>query len=238
MNLDEERQRYRALNDWFISEQGQYVAEALTLQLKNIAPLFARGIALQLGLCGKSPWLKDISSEHTWFSTPCLEVPGATFIASSHRLPLHRSSIDTVIAPLVQELFTQDKAPFDEIDRVLSAMGHIVFLGINPMSLWGLLLCAHRLPFLGPAGMRPVSPLTLKNAFLNRGYQQVYFESFYEVPPFRHERWIKRSLFLNEAGKLISLLPSGFYCLVMQKYQACPPEIKQRDRDEPLLLAG
>jgi len=237
LNLDEQRHRYRALDDWFRTPQGHYLGEAFAVQLARCDACLRGSTLLQLGLCGDNLWLDALVCNQKYSFTPCLDAPNATFIGSPQTLPFHRNSIDTIIAPMTCEIFGQDKHPLDEIDRVLKPMGHVVFLGINPLSLWGAALRCHRLPCFGHVPVTLTSSLLLKRALLTRGYQQKALETFYYVPPFRNERWIKPFLFLNEVGKLASLFPAGFYCLVMQKVQASLPHLRSTAR-ETFLLPG
>ena len=236
VNLDEQRHRYRALDNWFKTPEGAELGKAFLNQLSLFKQHLHPDILLQLGGCGDNIWLSDNRFQHTWLCTPCFNTSSATLIASPKQLPLHRNSVDVVIAPLTLEVFGQDRSPLDEIDRVLNPMGHVIFLGINPLSLWGLSLAFHRLAELGQAGMMPHSPWILKRAFLNRGYQQKRFEMFYYVPPFQRKQWIKNSLFLNEMGKIMPVFPAGFYCLVMQKYETSRMRPATRAEQAPLFL--
>ena len=181
--------------------------------------MLSEGYLLQLGVCGDNVWLSQTGLKKNWICTPCLNTKQVSLRATPKQLPLSHDSVNGLIAPFILEIFSQNSMVFDEIDRILSPMGHVVFLGINPLSLWGLALVFHGLGPLGLAQMKPHSPWVLKRAFLNRGYQQKHFEMFHYVPPFHHQQWIQHSLFLNEMGKIMPVFPAGFYCLVMQKYE-------------------
>jgi len=219
VNLDEQRHKYRALNDWFGTPQGHHLGEAFNLQLASHDAFLRGNILLQLGTCGDNLWFDSLLFNQKYTVTPCLNATEASFVGSPQALPFHRNSIDTIIAPMMHEMFGRDTQPLDEIDRVLKPMGYVIFLGMNPLSLWGAARRFHRLPCFGQASVTLTSSLLLKRALLARGYQQAAFEAFYYVPPFQGEYWIKKSLFLNDMGKLASFFPAGFYYLVMQKYQ-------------------
>lgn len=219
MNLDEQRYQYRALNDWFETPQGYHLGEAFSMQLTSHEDFLRGEILLQLGLCGDNLWLNTLLFNQKYTCTPCLDAPKADFIGSPQALPFHRNSIHAVIAPMTHEIFGHEKHVLDEIDRVLKPMGYVVFFGINPLSLWGIARRFHRLPGFGRARVTLTSSLLLKRDLWARGYQQAAFEVFYYVPPIQSEYWIKKSLLLNDMGKLASFFPAGFYYLVMQKYQ-------------------
>jgi hypothetical protein len=217
LNLDEQRRRYRALNDYFKTPRGQSLAEAFSIQLAQFKQHLNPGSLLQLGVCGDNQWLSDTAFKHIWCATPCLDAPEAALVTTPLHLPLQQHSVDVVMAPMVLELLGRNHTVLDEIDRVLRPMGHVVFFGINPLSLWGLSLLYHGVIGTGP--MQPHSPWFLKRLFLSLGYQQHRFEMFYYVPPFIRAQWIRKSLFFNEMGKIMPIFPAGCYCLVMQKYQ-------------------
>jgi hypothetical protein len=234
VNLDEQRHRYRALDDWFKTAQGHQVGRAFALHRFDV-----RGDArLQLGLCGESPWLLEPVFKQTYMATPCLGASDASLIASPDYLPWHQHQFDCVIAPMMIEMFGLLGSPLDEIDRVLKPMGHVIVFGINPLSLWGGAARYHHLPYLGSTELHLHSPMRVKRALEVRGYQLKALETFYYVPPFRKKAWIKKCFFLNEMGKMMTLFPAGFYYLIMQKYTPCTPDVVQRARRVPLLLPG
>ena len=150
----------------------------------------------------------------------------SSLIGSLTMLPIERDSIDCVIAPLSLEAFTQGKNPIDEIDRVLKPMGHVIFLGINPISFWGVSLLLRRLNCFGQSSTTLTSALTLKRIMLPRGYVQCALSSFYYIPPVTSEFLIEKLEFLNEMGKMISPFPAGFYCFIAQKYQYIAPSLR------------
>ncbi|MDF1645425.1 MAG: class I SAM-dependent methyltransferase [Legionellaceae bacterium] len=239
VNLDEQRRRYRALDDWFKTSQGYYFGQACRIQLLQYQSSLNSNILLQLGLCGESTGLSDYDKfKQAWFCTPCLNNYQTTLIASPNHLPLHRNSIDVVIAPMILEIFGPSNHPLDEIDRVLNPMGHVIFLGINPLSLWGLSLACGRLSTLGQAEMMPHSPLHLRRSFLNRGYQQICFDVFHYIPPFQQDKWIRKSFFLNNMGEIMPVFPAAAYCIILQKYQVSQPEMRLNTRRTSLCFPG
>ncbi len=234
VNLDEQRHGYRSLDDWFQTAVGQHVTNALAEPLKRAH--LSGDVLLQLGLCGENALLGVPRFKQIYSATPCVDLTRASLITALNALPIQQHQVDCVFAPLLTELFGLHKSPLDEIDRVLRPMGHVVLLGINPLSLWGLAACMQRLSGFRGVSLHLHTHLRVKRALEARGYQLKSLETCYYVPPFRSERLIKQCLFLNEMGKMMALFPAGFYCLIMQKYTPSMLDVAQRTRRVPLLL--
>lgn len=195
------------------------------MELSHLGEFLYGETLLQLGSCADNPWLQKMHYSHKWLAMPYLNSSKTTVVTSFNQLPLDRNSVDCVVAPLTMEAFLGDKNPLDEIDRVLKPMGYTIFFGINPMSLWGLRLHLGKLPCFGSLSGHLRSVLLIKRAMLHRGYIQCYLSSFYYIPPIKNEKRLRHLEILNELGKMISPCPSGFYCLVVQKYQQHEPDL-------------
>lgn len=211
--------KYRALNTWFTTPQGARVGMAIADELKKLASEINGEKLLQLGHCGENSWLSALHFPHKWIATPYVDLEKVSLVSSLKALPIIRDSLDCVIAPLTLEAFLPGSHPLDEIDRVLKPMGHVFFIGINPLSFWGAALKWGYLSCLGHEQATLTSSFSLKRMMFNRGYIQRANSSFYYIPPFNNEKLIKRGEFFNEMGKMLWPFPAGFYCLIMQKYQ-------------------
>lgn len=216
--LDEQKTKFQALNKWFFSDQGLNVAQAFSNELTSLRGLLYGERFLQLGSLGDNTLSKRLRFQQKWVATPDVNAD-TTVITLLNQLPLERDSVDCIIAPLTMDAFSHEKNPIDEMDRVLKPMGYIVFFGINPFSLWGAWLRFAHSTCFGETKSRPKSVLSIKRAMINRGYIQCYLSNFYYIPPVTRKKWIDKLEILNVAGKMISPIPAGFYCLVVQKHQ-------------------
>jgi hypothetical protein len=238
LSLDEQKNKYRALNDWFTTPLGGRVGEAMAHELMAVSHLLQGTTLLQLGVCGESQWLSSLTYRRKWLLTPCADAPEASLIASPNGLPLDRNSVDCIVAPFTMEAFKRDKNPLDEIDRVLNPMGYAVFFGVNPFSLWGGALYTGLLDCFGSNPAMLMSSLVLKQALLSRGYRQCKLSMFYYIPPVKQEFLLENFSFLNEMGKMIAPCPAGFYCLIVQKIQRSPPTLLQRAKRRRIAIRG
>lgn len=223
--FNEQKNKYRALDDWFQTPQGMRVARAFATEIDNVADLWTGKRLLQLGSCGDNLWLARMRYHSKWLITPDIKSVRTSCCASLSALPIERSSIDCVIAPMTLEAFGYDKNPIDEIDRILKPMGYVVFLGVNPFSFWGAALRFGGLRCFGESKGALISSFSLAQMMMQRGYTQCALTSFYYIPPVSNKALIRNLEFLNEVGKMIWPFPAGLYCYIGQKYQAISPSI-------------
>lgn len=222
MIFNEQAQKYHALDAWFQTPQGRGVSRAFLSELEIIQEKFKGDRLLQLGHCGENSWLSALSYREKLLISPCQHAKNTALFTSLQALSINRNSADCVIAPFIMEAFPKNKVPFDEIDRILKPMGYIIFFGINPWSLWGAALRWGGLACFAKNSATLNSVFSLKHAFLQRGYQQCFLNSFYYIPPVKNAKLIKNLAFFNEIGKMLVPFPAGFYCLVVQKYTPDP----------------
>lgn len=225
MALDEQAIKYRSLDDWFKTPQGNGVAIAFASELASVSPQFNGDTLLQFGNCGDNLWFSSLRFRHKWVVTPYVDTQKSSFIASLNGLPIERNSIDCIIAPLTMEAFIRDKNPLNEIDRILKPMGYVVFFGINPVSFWGIALRWGNLACFGNAAPTLTSSLSIKHAMLSRGYQQCFHSSFYYIPPVKNKNLIEKLAFFNMMGKMIWPFPAGLYCIILQKFDKAHPSL-------------
>lgn len=228
------KNKYRALHDWFATPQGVAAGCAIAREIVKHTKSLSGFTLAQLGMCGTNPWLAHMSFARQWVLSPCVEQKGRAMVCAFNALPFERNSLDCVIVPFGMEVFGLQTNLLDEVDRVLRPMGHAVFIGINPWSLWGAGMRFGKAVFMGQAHTHLTSSILLHNALLHRGLQQTAFSSFYYTPPVRSMRWIKRFDVLNEMGKMVWPLPPAFYCLIAQKYQCITPSLRPQVMRAPV----
>ncbi len=230
MNLNEQKNKYRTLEDWFETPQGIYASAAFTSILSSYVDQLKGATLLQIGAGFDSPWLDMLSFRRKWVVSPCTDSAHSNLVAKPLALPFERNSMDCLIAPFGIEAQGVEKSPLDEFDRILKPMGHLVLWGINPLSFWGLCLRMHGLDFFGDQTATLMSPFVVRQALVRRGFRHCAMNTFYYIPPFKNERFIQHLKFLNEIGKMIAPMPAGFYCLIVQKYQESPIGLQRSRR--------
>lgn len=223
--IEQQRKQFHALDQWFKTPLGLSVAKECTQQLLLVKECLGGETLLQLGHCGDNPWLEILNFNHHWIASPLLVKNSTHLSCSFSQLPLDRNSVDCVIAPLALEPFNQGNRLLDEIDRILKPMGYVIFLSINPWSLWGAAITCGLLRCFAERNIKLRTPFKLNRLFLQRGYRQCSLTHFCYVLPINRERILQKLTFMDEIGKILWPFPSGLYCYIAQKYQPAAPSL-------------
>jgi SAM-dependent methyltransferase len=232
--IERQVKQYRALDKWFQSPLGLFAAHEFTVNLEPANDYLRGETLLQLGHCGENPWLKKLKFDHQWIVSPFALTKKVDLESELNHLPLLRNSVDCVIAPLTLEPFNESMSLIDEIDRVLKPMGFVVFLCINPWSLWGAAIKGGLLSCYSDSSIKMRSPFNLNRVFVQRGYRQHSLSNFCYIPPVNTASLIKKMTFLDEIGKMVWPYPSGFYCYIAQKYQLIQPSLVSRKKSQAI----
>jgi hypothetical protein len=208
------------LADWFQGPLGVPVLNAEQTQLARVlARLFGYHI-VQVGAVCNADLLDGSRISHR----VVLDVdPDASTARAGHpvctavALPICSSSVDVVVLPHTLELEPEGRALLEEAERILIGEGHIVILGFNPWSLWGIgrLLLSWRggMPWCGrfrPRGrvvgwLRPL------------GFEVVESRCFFFGPPSARRDLGRWNSLVERLGGVCWPACGGLYVLVAKK---------------------
>lgn len=228
--IEEQIGKARALDSWFTSVQGSTLDHAFSAELHRYPDLFTANTILQLGMCGHNSWLNDFKNKEIYLATPDKYNHQANMVCSYQNIPLDRKSVDLVIAPFTVELFNNQLAFLDEIDRVLKPMGQVVIWGINTFSLWSLAARFGQFSCFPGFKVRAHSPFFVSRSFIHKGYMQKALESFWYIPPSNNQKLMHKLDFLNQMGKMVAPFPAGFYYYIAQKFEPGYPPVLVENR--------
>ncbi len=129
------------LRQWFAGKLGRRLYRVEKYQAGQVlANLFGYHI-VQLGVLGKNDLLGESRIHHRVVANIDPDLPETESSAMSCHpaaLPFATSSIDVVVLPHVLEFEHDPHAVLREVERVLIGEGHVVIIGFNPLSVWGL----------------------------------------------------------------------------------------------------
>ena len=131
-------------------------------------------------------------------------------------LPLASDSIDLVILHHTLDATTQPHQTLREACRVLRSGGHIVIVGFNPVSIWGLRRFLNRDKNLSwPTRFLSASRLEDWLSLLDFQLQDVNHKFF--APPIKGFKWLRGFGFLKNICRHIRLPMGFFYIMQAQK---------------------
>ena len=233
MLIEQQIEQYYALDKWFQSPLGLSVAQEFLAELEPVNYYLKGETLLQLGNCGDNIWLDTLNYNHKWIASPSTVEARNQIECSLNQIPLARNSLDCVLAPLSLEPFGIGYSLIDEIDRILKPMGFVVFLSINPWSLWGAALKCGLLHCYHEQKVKMRTAFSLNRSLLQRGYRQCALSNFCYIPPVNNKSVIEKLTFLDEVGKMVWPFPSGFYCYIAQKYLYIHPSLVAMPIEQP-----
>jgi SAM-dependent methyltransferase len=132
-----ESKEFANIEDWYLSETGQYLLEELEARLTPILATTFGYYSLQVGCAGLAGRLQQGCRVKRQFTLG--EAGQATNIeASPSMLPIASDSVDLVILMHHLSNTSEPHAILREALRVLIPEGKLVIIDFNPKSLWGL----------------------------------------------------------------------------------------------------
>ena len=128
------------LKEWFKGVAGRSLLDVEKGLLQEELPnLFGYHI-LQLGTLGEESLLEAsrISHRVLFDIVPQDSISPGRLVCSSSHLPIDANSVDVILLPHVLEFEEKPHEILREIERTLIGEGHLIILGFNPLSLWGI----------------------------------------------------------------------------------------------------
>ena len=223
------------LRQWFVGPLGSSLLQEEQSKVGHaLADLFGFHI-VQLGCLHEDNFIGGSRISHKFIlqldeddSSGCR----AGAISSADALALASDSMDVVFMPHVLEYTDNPHKLLREVARVLIGDGHVVIVGFNPWSLWGIWRlfqvwrevppwCGH---FFGLARIKDwLSLLDFELVGMNR---------FFFRPPLRNSGIMRRLDFLEKLGKYCWPWFGGAYIIIARKRVIPLTPIKMRWRDK------
>ncbi len=228
-----------ALVDWYRREPGSFAATAEQHLLGNVLPdLFGFHI-VQLGCHHVDDLLRPSRISHK-----VRVVLGGQAEAPVHlrctedALPLAASTIDVLVLPHVLEFADDPRRVLREAERVLIGEGHIVVLGFNPWSWYGLRSLLQRWQGRAPWSGHFIAANRLKDWLQLLGFDIVALERAGFRPPMRSQRLNRASAFLERLGAYLWPALGNLYVVVGKKRVEGVTPLRASWRQRRRLLAG
>ena len=235
---DDPAQRWHALADWLDGDLGAHVLAAERTLLETKLPGLYGFHLMQLGISDRVPLYDSSMIRHKFMLGRFADARGASACAEPEHLPLEPDSVDVALLHHVLEYSAQPHQVLREAARVVVPHGHLLIVGFNPWSLFGLRAAATRRfghPVWGGAtlGTRRVTDWL---ALLDFAVDDVQC-AFHSVP-IDHAATLARLSRLDRAAARWSLPCGAVYLIHARKQQSPLTPVKAvRRRVRPRLGA-
>jgi len=155
---------------------------------------------------------------------------------SAAQLPLASDSLDVVLLPHLLEFEVNPHQVLREVERVLIPEGHLVILGFNPFSPFGLRRMLQGWRDEAPWSGHFYTPLRLKDWLSLLGFDTVLLRHYFHRPPLQHGPTMARLIPMEAWGKRLWSPLGGAYMLLAKKRVATLTPIKPRWRSARRLI--
>jgi SAM-dependent methyltransferase len=130
---------YKAMHSWYQTPLGERLLQSESALLEHCLPRRFGYHLLQIG-CADVSMFKSSPIGHKFSITHDRgEQPGTSgIVARGEAIPLTSESVDMVLLHHALDYSSYQHQLLREVSRVLIAGGHVVILGFNPISSWGI----------------------------------------------------------------------------------------------------
>jgi SAM-dependent methyltransferase len=223
--------------DWLKRSLGQHLLALETAAAAGYLDQVFGVQAIQVGLWGSKDQFRA-SARTTRYAVMTGDPDAdADFIGPAGELALNSDSIDAVILPHTLETEADPHQVLREVERVLMGEGHLLILGFNPNSLWGI-----RHQFSGgkfPPGIRRfISEYRLRDWLKLLGFEVLSVSGYCAGPPASRPAWLRESRVNGPIGNGPLQLMAGAYCLLACKRVFSGMLIRPELKRTPRVLAG
>ncbi len=203
---------------WFAASPGRSLLAVEARALRAVWPTLFSRVALQLGCAGPVDLLADCNAQVcAVLDLPGVPgIPGARVHGVPEALPFDSRSVDLMLLPHTLDFADDPHQVLREVSRVLTPEGHVLILGFNPFSLWGLWRLLRRrrhAPWCG----RFLQLSRIKDWLKLLDFELTRGSILYYRPPLAGETAMDRLRFLDKAGDRWWPLAGAVYLLVAKK---------------------
>jgi SAM-dependent methyltransferase len=137
-------------------------------------------------------------------------------VCQADELPFANESINLIILHHTLDITSQPHQTLREACRVLRSGGHIIIVGFNPLSSWGIRKLFNRKK-KSPWSTRFLAPQRLEDWLNLLNFQMEHVSHNFFMPPLGRFSWLRYFGFLDKLGKRLHLPLGAFYTIQAQK---------------------
>ncbi|MCP4696226.1 MAG: class I SAM-dependent methyltransferase [Gammaproteobacteria bacterium] len=236
--------RASQLNSWFESPLGHRLLREEAAVLSRILPQLFGYHLIQVGCAGKGRLLESSRISRRYLLSPIAvssHIPCYHILGDAEALPIPADCLDVAVLAHVLEFQENPHQVLREVERVLIPEGHVVLIGFNPFSLWGVrrLMARRKSP---PWCGQFLTSLRLKDWLALLGFDLISQQTLFFPLPLQRYRLSKRLTFteriMERIGKRWFTHFGGAYLLVAKKRQSTLTPIRPKWHSHPGLAGN
>jgi SAM-dependent methyltransferase len=208
------------LEAWFDTDLGRALLAAVLQRLGTLLPTLFGYHVVQLGLFRDRPLMLASRISHQIVAnidTKQVATGEHALLCAPDALPIAADSVDVLLLPFVLEFEASPHEVLREVDRVLIAEGHVVIVGFNPVSCWGLWRILLSWRDVMPWNGRFLRFGRLKDWLTLLGFEVTHVSRVFYRPPVRSPRLLRNLGFLEVLGRKLYPILGGSYVIVARK---------------------
>lgn len=219
-----------ALRAWYEQPLGRLLATAEQTELDRILPDLFGYHLLQVCFAAPSRFTASRILHCAVMAAGSQDAAmAATLRGDSAALPVTSYSLDALILHHVLEFAPDPRQVLREAERVLVPEGHVLILGFNPRSLWGLRGLLSRRPLVPWCG-RFLSAPRVKDWLNVLGFESVSCQPVLFHPPLERHGLLRHPQLMQRLSRYPWLFHGGAYILLARKKVMTLTPIKPRWR--------
>lgn len=210
------------LAEWFASPCGELLLESEKNMLAELLPslfgyhLLQISAAIDADLASQSPIHHRVVVAGR--ASAITANPRIGLVSCCDSLPFENDSLDVVILHHVLDFSINPHQVLKEINRVLIPRGHVIIVGFNPFSLFGLWKAVASLLTRSPQWRyNGIAQKRLFDWFKLLDLEKSTVRHAFYRPPCRSAALLKRLAFLENAGQRLGVPLGGVYLVVARK---------------------
>ncbi|UCH53651.1 MAG: class I SAM-dependent methyltransferase [Pseudomonadota bacterium] len=217
MQVSHPASRRIRLRTWFGSALGRSLLAAESQHLRAVLPNLYGTVAVQLGRIGEFDLMDACIAPTRVLIDPDDGRGSCRVRADLEELPLDAKSADVVILPHSLDFCGDAHQVLREAARVLRPEGHIVVIGFNPMSLWGLRRLFARRPRSAPWCGSFYRLARVKDWLKLLDFELTHGQMLFYRPPVARGSVLDRLFFLDRMGDRWWPMMAAVYLVVAKK---------------------
>jgi len=213
-----EQDKQKQLEYWFQSTLGRkLLADQRKIVASKIHRLFGFHQA-ELGVSHRVPIGNPSSLGHKFYVLPSWEqdLPENSIISRSNELAIESDTVDLAILHHTLDFSSDPHQTLRETGRILKSSGHIMLVGFNPLSSWGMRKAFTRSK-LAPWNNRFISGRRIEDWLNLLDFKVSGLDYHYYGLPFNHLGLMNQFQWLNKI--LNTKVPLGAYYTILAQKQ-------------------